>query len=452
MYNFKAGFGRIVITPPEMGIEIDGYYQVRKVDGVLDDLEINALAISLKDKRSIILSIDHCGIENAVANKIRSYVSLKTGLPIEAIILAATHTHTAPYMRINSGDKLEIDYIDYVVAKAGEVSIFALNDLSHAEVGWGIGQANRVAFPRRYIMKDGSIQTNPGLHNPNILSPVGKADENVYVIRFTRENAEDIVLVNFANHPDTIGGNKISADWPGFLRRTVENAIPNSKCVFLNGTLGDVNHIDVAPKEWELNGMIKDFDDVYRGYSHARHIGNVVAGGVLQVYDKVKYVDIDDISYAQKTIQIAANTPSPEQIPEAEYINDLYLEGRDNELPYDGMTLTTVVAEAARIIALKNGPEFFDITLSSLFIGPIALIGIPGEAFGGIGAEIRNTPGPDIILTIGLCNGYEGYFPTQEAYDEGGYEARSSIFKSGVANKLVNECIDILKNYLERKD
>lgn len=439
MNNFKVGFGRVVINPTKIGMEIDGYYQVRKVEGILDNLEINALAISLKEKKAIILSVDHCGIENPVANKIRSYVSAKTKLPIEAIILAATHTHTAPYMRINSKDKLEIDYIDYVVTKAGEVSISALDALSPAKVGWGIGQAKRVAFPRRYIMKDGSIQTNPGLHNPNIISPVGNADENVYVVRFTREKAEDIVLVNFANHPDTIGGNKVSADWPGFLRRTLENAIPNTKCIFLNGTLGDVNHIDTAPKDWELNGMCKDFDDVYRGYTHARHIGNVVVGGVLQVYDKVKYVDIDDICFTQKTIQIEANTPAPEQIPEAEHINNLYLEGKDNELPYEGMELTTVVAEAARIMALKDGPEYFNILLSGLVIGPIAFFGIPGEAFGGIGKAIRESSKHEITITVGLCNGYEGYFPTQEAYDEGGYESRSSIFKSGVADKLIEE-------------
>ena len=49
MSDFKAGFARINITPIEMGIELDGYYKVRKTDGVLDELEINALAISIND-------------------------------------------------------------------------------------------------------------------------------------------------------------------------------------------------------------------------------------------------------------------------------------------------------------------------------------------------------------------------------------------------------------------
>lgn len=34
-------------------------------------------------------------------------------------------------------------------------------------------------------------------------------------------------------------------------------------------------------------------------------------------------------------------------------------------------------------------------------------------------------------MPLCIANGYEGYFPMREAYDEGGYEARSSIFKGG---------------------
>ena len=37
---------------------------------------------------------------------------------------------------------------------------------------------------------------------------------------------------------------------------------------------------------------------------------------------------------------------------------------------------------------------------------------------------------------LGISNGYEGYFPTRDAYDEGGYEARSSSFRAGVAESI----------------
>ncbi len=53
----------------------------------------------------------------------------------------------------------------------------------------------------------------------------------------------------------TVGGCKISADWPGFVRRTVEKVLDNAKCIFFNGAQGDVNHVKVHPKEGDLNGM-----------------------------------------------------------------------------------------------------------------------------------------------------------------------------------------------------
>ena len=43
-----------------------------------------------------------------------------------------------------------------------------------------------------------------------------------------------------------------------------------------------------------------------------------------------------------------------------------------------------------------------------------------------------------------IANGYEGYFPTREAYEEGGYEARSSVYAAGVAEKITAEGLALL--------
>ena len=40
-----------------------------------------------------------------------------------------------------------------------------------------------------------------------------------------------LVLVNFANHPDSVGGNKISADWLGSTRRCVEKIIDKAEAI-----------------------------------------------------------------------------------------------------------------------------------------------------------------------------------------------------------------------------
>ena len=153
----------------------------------------------------------------------------------------------------------------------------------------------------------------------------------------------------------------------------------NVKTLFFNGAQGDVNHVNVNAKDGDLNDMFHDFDDVARGYGHARHMGNVIAGAVLQVYDKVSYVEVDKLHSRVQTISVPSNQASPEQLPLAHKYNDLHKAGRDDEIPFEGMELTTVVAEAARMVRLEKGPDHFELDITGAVIGDVALVGIPGK-------------------------------------------------------------------------
>jgi hypothetical protein len=444
MNTLQAGFSRVDVTPM-LGIGMAGYYVPRFADGVLDPLQINALALACGDTKVVFMSIDHCGIVKEVLNPMIDQVCHVTGLPREAVYIHSTHTHTGPFLNYNPTEPLEIEYAQLVKRKFADAAKLAIDDLKPATMGYGIGDAPNIAFVRRFRMKDGSVRTNPGVDNPDILHPIGDVDERVNVLRFDREN-DSLVLVNFGNHPDVVGGCKISADWPGFLRQTVEKALDNTKCLFFNGAQGDVNHVNVHPRGGYLNDMFMDFDDVARGYKHARYMGRVVAGGVLQAFDKVKYVDVDSIRFAQKFIDVPANLPDPSELPEAKRINDLHIAGRDAELPYSGMMLTTVVARAARMVRLEKGPDSFRMLLSAIAIGPVAMFGIPGEPFTGVGRALKEAEGFDLVLPTCNTNAKEGYFPMLECYEEGGYEAGSSNFKAGVAELIIDAGLSLLED------
>lgn len=443
MNRLHVGFGRVIVTPM-MGIGIGGYYRPRFAEAVLDDLEINALALACKDEKVLLLSIDQCTLLTDTATALRAHVSEMTGLSMESIYLHTTHTHTSPYIVKDSENALEQEHYRFVCHRMADVAKFALEDLKPAKMGWGIGEAPNVAFVRRFRMKDGSVRTNPGVNNPDILGPIGDVDERVSILRFDRENAESIVLVNFANHPDTVGGCKISADWPGFLRRTVEKTLDGVKCIFFNGTQGDVNHVNVHPTGGYMNDMFIDFDDVSRGYGHARYIGRVVSGGVLQAYDKVKYMDVDSLKAISRKVAVPSNLPTQEELKEARIIHAMHQEGRDAELPYEGMMLTTMVAKAARMIRLEHAPEFYEIELTGIAIGDVVMLGFPGEPFNGVGRELKETEGWQLVLPTCLTNGSDGYFPTRDAYEEGGYEAASSRFRAGVSELLAEESRQLL--------
>ena len=409
MNTLQAGFARVNVTPP-LGIPMRGYFQSRLAEGVLDELEINALALACGETKLLLLTLDAGAIETPDVNIFIENVAEETGLPKEAIIIHATHTHTAGSIGFESSNELIREYSEFLRRRFRAAAKFALEDLKPAKMGWAVGHAPNVAFIRRFRMKDGSVRTNPGVGNPDILHPIGDVDERVNILRFDREGAETIVLGNMGNHPDCIGGLRFSADWPGFFRRTLEKSLDNVKGIFFNGAEGDLNHINVKATGGQLNYLHFDFD-APRGYGYSRHVGNVMAAAAMQVYETVTYVDVDSLRFARKIIDLPSNKPTPEEMPLAYKYNELHNAGRDNEIPFEGMELTTVIADARRKVNLEHGPDFFSMPLSAIAIGNVALLGVPGEPFNAVGVGLKEAEGWDMIITTMDTNGAQGYYP-----------------------------------------
>lgn len=437
MNDFKAGFSRVQITPP-LGIYIQGYFIERYAKEILDDLYVNTVAFSSGGKTAVIISADIICMRNKASDMVRDHIVSATGLDRSAIFVNCTHTHTGPVFDSDPRGEIEETYLKSTILKITDSVVMALADMKPARLGVAVNSAPRISFGRRYKMKDGSVRTNPGVKNPDIVAPVSAVDEQVNVIRIDREGADSIAILNFGTHPDVIGGEVISADWPGFARSTFEAAVGNVKCVMLNGAQGDVNHVNVCPLPGEENGLHKDFDDVDRGYDHSKHMGRVIAGAALMVYEKVRYVDVDSLKYAESVAKVPANIPDPSEIPEAEKYNALHKEGRDEEIPYKAMMLTTMLARWSRIVRMKDGPEFFEIPVTAMKLGGVAFIGIGGEPFTGIGMALKeHSEGCDMVVPCCLVNGSKGYFPMMDSYTEGGYESESSSFKAGVAELII---------------
>jgi len=438
MNTLQAGYSKVNVNPM-LGIPINGYFKPRYAEGILDDLEIIAVALACGETKTLLMAIDNLHIGTKLVKTYQEKISKKTGIAKEAIFIHSTHTHTAGTLDMDSKNELVLEYTGFVGKRFVDAAVFALNDLKPAKMGWAVGKAPNIAFVRRFRMKDGKVRTNPGVGNPDILHPIGDIDDRVNVIRFDREGADTIVMANMGCHPDVVGGNLISADWPAMFRRRLEKSLDNVKAIFFNGAQGDINHVNVNAKDGDFNDTFHDFDDVDRGYGHSRHMGNVMAGAVLQVYDKVNYRDVDTIRYAYKVSELPSNMPKPEDMPLARKYHELHLAGKDSEIPFKGMELTTVVAEAGRMVRLEHGPETFPLGLSAVTVGPVALLGIPGEPFNGIGRGIKEAEGWEVVMPCCLTNGSEGYFPMQDSYDEGGYEARSSRYKAGTAELIIEE-------------
>ncbi len=440
MGNFKAGFARLDITPP-LGVNLAGYFRRRIADGILDNLYASAVAISDGNNTAVVISADVISIPQEKMSIYRKTIAERNSIPYEAVFIGCTHTHTGPVMSTRKTYSDDCSYNDYFQRRLSDVTTLAIADLKPASVSIGRSIAPNISFVRRFRMKDGKIQTNPGVGNQNILEPIGTPDETVQLIRLQRDNAEEILMVNFQVHPDVIGGNKISADYPKFVRDTLEKALDNVHCIYFNGAQGDTNHINVFTTPDKAN----------RGYEHSKHMGRCIAGSVLQIYAKTTPVSSGQVSFGQLDMEIPSNRVDKSMIPDAEKIIALHEAGRDEEIGFKGMELTTVVAEAYRMKRLENGPDAFNLPLTVVSFGDVSIAGIPGEPFTDIGRGIKNNSPFEMTFVSCCANGSEGYFPMQSAYDEGGYEARSSRFKAGVAEAIIEGSIDLLNKLKNKK-
>lgn len=473
--EFKAGFARVDITPP-LGSFMPGYYVDRRAKQVLDPLQINCVAFSDGKEIAIVQQYDTEGISDAVANRLRDAIVKATGVKRDAILVHASHTHDGGFLAQDAdhgasatddgvpSTATDIDrlYSALCVSRAADAAVAAIADLKPAKLGVGRSEAKRISFGRRYLMKDGRVLTNPGTNNPDIVKPVGNPpDEEVQVLRIDCEGAKPICIINFQTHPDVVGGETITADWPGLTRKVFEAAtFGNSRCLVLNGTQGDVNHCNVLPKPGEMNGLKRDFDAVDRGYDHAWHMANVISAAALNVWMKCAPLEAGDINFGTENVTVPVNRAKDSDEKNLAWANDVWslhekseaegVAGGDKDyvtLKYGwkGMELTTEVARAGRIRKMEKVKGDHVIPLDSVTIGKSVAFGaFPGEPFNDIGKAIKAKSPFALTMCMCLSNGSRGYFPFSDSYKQGGYESATSPFGPSVADDLIEGELKLL--------
>lgn len=440
----KTGFSQICINPA-YGTPICGYYEERLVKGIADSLYARAVAFDDGDKKAVIIAVDVIYFPQKYFDAIKDAICASTDLERNAIFINCSHTHTGPVIGKDFASELRSTeaYDEFLITSVRDAAVYAIADLKETEIETACGEAKGISFIRRYRMRDGSVATNPGIGNPAIDHALGTPNETVKLVKLVRDGGDDIFIVNFGTHPDSVGGDYISADFPGYVCSTLEAALPGTKCMFLQGFQGDVNHVNPTPTAGERAISVIDFDSVPRSLEHAKHMGRIIAGAVLAICSSTEKINADKISYAFSKVELPSHQEN-DKLEEAKRIWTLHEEGRDDELPYKEMELTTVVAEAKRIVNLQNGPESFPFWLSAVKIGELVFAGIGGEPFTEIGNRIiEASPYKETVLCC-LTNTAGGYIPTTQAYNEGGYEARSSSLAPGGDDIIVEGMTKLL--------
>ena len=429
----KIGFGRVDITPP-LGTKITGAWQLREADGVMDPLELNALVLESGEERIAIVTADLLAMAEAHSALIRKMISKETGIPEKNILMQCLHQHTATTGC--AGHVCSAEYIAILKRKYVDVVKLALNDLAEAKMSCAEKETSEeVSFIRRYRMKDGTVMTNPGTMNPEIDHPLGKSDNTVRLVRFTREGAKDIALVAFQTHPDTIGGTQFSADWPGFARRKVEKEMPEVHCILMNGCQGDTNHH--KPGRPQISKKLQA-----ERYEFTRRMGHIIAEAALAVWDETRPLQEGAVSTAFEITSIRTNMDGIERIEECKALYERIL-AKDEAV----MALPMSDKGAIRRIASMEDKKLFQkVPVTMVAFGELAVLGYGGEPFTEYADVLREAHPELFILTACNCNGSEGYLPSAAAFEEGGYEACTTSFTpetpallQGLAKNLLAE-------------
>ncbi len=253
--KWTCGFGKAVFTPTDYDSKtyyIAGYDSNNPVKGVLDNLY--ARAVYLDDNRGfggvVFCALDCVGISRKDINDIRKLV-LESGRlgKVKSINICSTHTHAGIDSQGLWGEKLY---------KSGRDKEFTDNLKKAA------AQAIITSYESR---KDGRffMGYSPVEDMQADVRTPETYDKNLTRFRFSPDDKSgDIYIVNFASHAELLGTTSlVSADFPAYLIKEIEENAPDSNAVFFNGAIGGMISAKEIKKVYrdsiDCEAYMKDF-------------------------------------------------------------------------------------------------------------------------------------------------------------------------------------------------
>jgi len=97
--GLRIGWAQADITPPET-CAVCGQFYVRLSEEVLDPITATALALEADGEQAVLVSCDLVGVPDSLRDAVRARLADAEGLDPMKVIMSATHTHTAPEVRL----------------------------------------------------------------------------------------------------------------------------------------------------------------------------------------------------------------------------------------------------------------------------------------------------------------------------------------------------------------
>jgi neutral/alkaline ceramidase-like enzyme len=393
----RAGFAKLDISARTGGARLVGYPQrSQRATARHDPLCARAMVLEDADRVAAICSVELCYVGEDVVREARDRIAETVGIPEDAVLVCATHTHSGPH------DVDPACWPDGLAAQICAAVAGARDRVAPARIGAGWGMVHGHSLNRRRLE-----------------DPI---DPAILVMRVDDLDGRLLgVVYSFACHPAVLGPDNalVCGDWPGFASRALEG--PGVVAVFLQGACADVNPLTAGVRAMLGAGRAiaanapgaHYYGPASSGTADAR-IGDRT-GGTFAEADRLGAAVADE---AARVCAAISTRPVAGMWTRSIAVPGLRDPGRpaDSAPPPFGRGLPAPRSSRA---------EPFEIMLFGLDGPGVLLVGQPGEAFARTGVGLRRELrglGLEHACVVGYANGWRGYLPAAEVFGEGGYE------------------------------
>jgi len=398
----KAGAAARIVNPSKPAATI-GHRVMRLFDNVYCDLRVQAMV--LEDEtgaRAAWLGCDFCIVHHSVVDRIKKEIRAKHGIEPSAVCVNASHTHSAPPLTETEPvvpEHFDAEYADLVVRQAVAVVGDAVARLAPARTRY-VEDTCKIAYNRRVYDAQGRHVRDhcpypPGVTDPSVQVVVAEAVSDGRMLG---------VMVKFAGHPVNVVDIGIGSDYPGFMRRFLDERHPGAVAVFLQGCSGDL----VARRP---NETMTAFAPA--SVEMAEDLGRELADAVDRAIHKPGTPIAGPIEAELCEIQLPLRKLPIEEYEKAANRNDAF-SGAWGKMYLE---------------MLRRGekpPETWPYRIQAFRLGggkaPLTLVALDGEVFCEYGLNLRRMLQPATTIVLGYSNGVVTYLPTAKAIRDGGYE------------------------------
>ena len=433
--TLKAGAAVTDITPKDFPMNMPGGFTAKLATSAHDPLTARALVLDDGKTKIAWVVIDHLSVPRKVSAEAKEIASKATGIPVEHMLVSATHTHTG----VSAADELVVASPDGPKLSDRQVKANAYRKLMLEGISQAIIQAHgklRPAlagaaaqplpgevFNRRWFLKPGKMLPNPfgeidqvkmnPNNSPDMLDrPAGPTDPDITILSLQDTKRKPLAL--FANYSlHYVGGmspGQVSADYYGEFARLMPSRVHGDEgfvAAMSNGTSGDIN-----------NNPFGSSRPPREPFEQIRIVAGEAADTAWKAYREIGVHRADvKLGMVQRVIALKYRRPTPEQVLNAKAI----LAIKDKEAIERLPRLATNYARST-VAAATRPEETLDIMLQAIQVGDLVICAIPFETFAETGLELKKKSTFTRTMVVGLGNGRHGYLPTSAQHELGGYE------------------------------